>query len=143
MIVIPLYYTSFLLIIPAFYAYYRNNIFMHHSSIALTMFSILQHSKYGQLYYGKELVYIIDHCISHYIAVYLSVKVFQNKSQDIIWLTNIYWASLAFVISWYYLITRHDTEFSYKVHGLIHVAYVIGTCVAIEVIDVNKNLLLR
>lgn len=130
---IPLYYTSFLCIIPAVYAYYKNIAWMHHSSIATTMFSILHHSKFRDNYKGKKIIALLDILTGNCSAIKIAIDLYSINNN----IKYIYYLSITIALLLFSTNLYRDKTLAYKLHGYIHVLYAIGTCAAIEVY--NKN----
>ena len=123
---VPLYYSSFLLALPA---YYGEGSLIGRLFLLLFGLSVLNHAKKTEDYPGKGLVEALDRSVGHALAVIMARRAIQLPTRDVM----LFWSCLAYVIYNYHIarprmvILGRTPDAIARMHLSFHVASVIGS----------------
>lgn len=118
------HYSSFSFLVAGLYT---KKSWMNNWLPILACISILNHSKYDQLYRGKKVVQWIDRIIAHKIAVrslFNACNAWSHRKSNKSHLLYLYYGCLVYTIMVYYGIVRRAPRWNW--HASIHLVSSIG-----------------
>lgn len=140
----PLYYTSFLCLIPSFYG---QGTLVGKLYTVITALSILNHGKSHEEYIGKDLVVGADRVVVHFTGLLLTIESLKlmDYSATIGYAVGFQLCLLYAVLN-YHVVQRHLTRTGVSVdilkwlHASFHLVSVIGGMLILHGLKVRKRL---